>query len=271
MLHERGMATWTTWVLAAACAALASGAVGCGGAGDDAQGEGDEATDSDEASIIGGSKDRVDTAVVDFERWYGKRSSLACTASFISTHVLLTAAHCVTTASKPHEVASGKYVFTMSADASHPKLWYSVVRDNIHIHPGYDPRSFTNDIAVVVLEHDHPVQPLALMRARLGANDVGHKVKIVGYGQARATAGAHDGWGVRRSEIVRLDEIKGGVVRIGKTGHQGCEGDSGGPAIMSEPVIIGTDDYSFATQDCHAGEWYQRIDTHLAFIEPFLR
>jgi hypothetical protein len=70
-----------------------------------------------------------------------------------------------------------------------------------------------------------------------------------------------------------VQKVESDVALIGRSGQQGCDGDSGGPALLSVngvETLIATDDYNGGKIDCTGGDYYQRVDAELDFIQPFL-
>jgi len=98
-------------------------------------------------------------------------------------------------------------------------------------------------------------------------------VRLVGFGQATRKSGPNDGSETRRTVQTTLRALDGDLVRIGNTGQQACDGDSGGPALLTVDgvdTLIATDDLAATDVDCAGGDLYQRVDLHLDFIDTYL-
>jgi V8-like Glu-specific endopeptidase len=221
------------------------------------------------ARLVGGTPDSGDPAVVLFQATGNDGGE--CTAVFISTTVLLTAAHCVLTESGgPLSGATFRIYRGNDFANATENDWLAIESSNVHAHA-----SFTgddHDIAVVVLSQPVDVKPLPLV-TQLSPSDVGKSVRLVGYGSNVATGGGNDGFGIKRELTTTIVSVETSFVEVGKTGETACSGDSGGPALIQidgVETIIGLDSFSDAIQDCTASEFYQRVDTEADFIASFM-
>lgn len=222
-------------------------------------------------ALVGGSVDTADPAVVVLEMITGRAGS-GCTASFIDRTALLTAAHCLT--DERGQVPAGtKYRVFRGADlnAATDADWIEAPAKNAHTHPRYNPMTTVNDVGVLVLDQPVDVVPLAINTKALEQDMIGAQVRLVGFGATSGTTGA--GFGVKRTLTTTIQMLQPEVVLIGTTGHQACDGDSGGPALLKiegVETIVGTDDYNADGLNCTNGDYYQRVDRQLDFITPFL-
>lgn len=165
--------------------------------------------------------------------WKGR-----CTASALSTRVVLTAAHCV--AGKD---LRGVYITFGQKPESDPLIisqWYAAQK--ILVHPGYigSPQKIANDLALILLDRDLPaarVMKLAsAQQVRLPMNFIS-----VGYGITTASSDSqvkdqsYDGLRmiVKRLEALTLAENS---FALDQRDHKGfCSGDSGGPGVIQDP------------------------------------
>jgi len=251
------------------CAA-ASGGAGCAGSSEST----DDGTTAD--AIIGGRTDSSDAAVVELVEAIGSSGDeYTCTATFISTTVLLTAAHCVVEDDHPKVIPSNATFRIMNAasrSAAKKSDWITVRRANVHPHPHYDGDA-AHDVAIVVLDSPVAVTPVAIRRTPITSALAGSNVRLVGFGQATRKSGPNDGSETRRTVQTTLRALDGDLVRIGNTGQQACDGDSGGPALLTVDgvdTLIATDDLAATDVDCAGGDLYQRVDLHLDFIDTYL-
>jgi secreted trypsin-like serine protease len=232
----------------------------------------DDGTTDD--GIIGGHTDPNDAAVVELVEALGS-DEYTCTATFISTKVLLTAAHCVVGENDPKVIPSKATFRVMTAASSgsaKSKDWISVRRANIHPHPRYDGDA-AHDVAIVVLDSPVAVTPIPIRRTPITSALAGNTVRLVGFGQTTRKSSANDGRGTRRTVTTTLRGLDGNLVRIGKTGQQACDGDSGGPALLTVDgveTLIATDDLAATDVNCAGGDLYQRVDLQLDFIDKYL-
>jgi MYXO-CTERM domain-containing protein len=251
---------------------LGASAAGCSAKPVDATGATAAATATSASKLVGGATDTADPAVVLFETTGNNGGD--CTAEFISTTVLLTAAHCtLDDAGKP--LVGAQYRIYMGSDFAQvtDADWIYVDPSNVHPNPAYNGND--NDIAVLVLSKPAAVTPFAWNMQPLAQASVGQSVRLIGYGSnvaGAAASGANGGFGLKRQLTTTVDGFDVGFVHIGKTGANGCDGDSGGPALLSiggVETIIGLDSYSAQQVDCTGGDFYQRVDTQAAFISQF--
>jgi hypothetical protein len=225
------------------------------------------------ARLVGGVADTADASVVLFEVTGNNGGD--CTAEFISTTVLVTAAHCaLDEQGKP--LSGVQFRIYMGNDYSQVKDadWIYIDPSNVHPNPAYD--GDKNDITVLVLSKPMAVTPFAYNTTALTQATVGQAVHLIGYGsnvQGTAASGNNGGFGLKRDLTTTVDDFNADFVHIGATGKNGCDGDSGGPAIVTiggVPTIIGLDSYSDQQVDCTGGDYYQRVDTQAAFIAQYM-
>jgi secreted trypsin-like serine protease len=230
------------------------------------------ATATRASRLVGGVTDAADPSVVLFETTGSSGGD--CTAEFISTTVLLTAAHC-TLDDNGKPLVGAQYRIYMGSDFAQVKDadWIYIDPTNVHTNPAYNGND--NDIAVLVLSKPAAVTPFAWNMQSLAQSSIGQSVRLVGYGAnvAGTPAGGADGFGLKRQLTTTVDSFDTGFVKVGKTGTTACGGDSGGPALLTiggVETIIGLDSYSDEQVDCTGGEFYQRVDTQAAFIGMFM-
>ncbi len=222
------------------------------------------------ARLVGGTTDTGDPAVVVFQATGNDGGE--CTAVFVSTTVLLTAAHCVLT-ENGGPLTGATFRIYQGNDFSKAKTadWITIDPSDVHPHPQYD--GDAHDIAALVLKSPVAVTPLPIASAPLGAGDVGKTVRLIGYGANVAGNVTNDGFGIKRQLTTTISAVDAGFVRVGKKGATACGGDSGGPALLEiggVETIIGLDSYSNAATDCTGTEYYQRVDAEAAFIATYL-
>jgi len=157
--------------------------------------------------------------------------------------IVITAAHCVDTVT-PSQLQVGFY----QPNRTTKKYIYDVTK--IQIHPGWNPATEENDIALLTIAGNPPseVPVLAIPSKDLGKTFIipGTKTKIIGYGDT--TQGGQQSFLLQCgcSPIVSKNNpqvlydpsrIKNGMILAGKnfgtpaTNVDSCQGDSGGPLL----------------------------------------
>lgn len=231
------------------------------------------------AEIVGGVADTGDPAIVEFDASGSNGGD--CTADFIATTVLITAAHCVLDSNGRALPASTVYTLYTGDDYNNPDKTKFIPVASVHAHPqynpnGYDPNVDAHDIAVVLLAHPADVVPLPINVQPLATSINGSAVRIVGYGAdvSGSPPAGQDGFGLKRMASTTIDMVNAAEVLVGKTGMNGCDGDSGGAVLLpinGVETVIAIDDYAAGSgPNCTGGDYYQRVDTEMGFISQFL-
>ncbi|WP_437968164.1 trypsin-like serine protease [Sorangium sp. So ce260] len=207
-------------------AILCLGGLGCADtpAGD----EGEQPLLTSRQRIVGGAVDTAHAYVVGV----GNRSRAFCSGTVISRRTVITAGHCHGTLTRVFFGASlGRRSATVRIETSRR-------------HPDYDPGTLENDLTLLKLESDAPVQPAPLLRESMENSGwyVGPDYTFVGYGVSDGVAGT--GFGMRR--VVTFPILAVGPAQVGGTpgmidatqfyyqvpAMNTCSGDSGGPAFL---------------------------------------
>ena len=184
-----------------------------------------------------------------------------CTGTLIGPRTVLTAGHCV----KGQDASQ----MSFGIGASQYQLDTEIPVVAAEAHPQFDMQQLVNDVAVVTLGQDAPLDPITL-NPSMDDSWVGTSVKLVGYGVDDGAAQSNAG--IKREVDVTIDQVDPTTLHYTtKQGKSACNGDSGGPAFATvggQLVVAGVT--SYGDQTCQQFGVYTRVDAYLDFIEPFL-
>ena len=222
-------------------------------------------------AIVGGSKDTSDTSVVlVMGQRPGSTDAALCTGTVISPHVVLTAAHCV----DPSVVGTGLAfsIFLgndLHAQLNDSSLWVDAASTDYDHDFNLQDVTAGHDIAVVVTATKLLQPPILVNQDALAPGDKNTTLRIIGFGTTSIAAGTDDS-GIRRQASTPLLDYDDQFVQFGDAMHNTCEGDSGGPSLMTrngKEYIVGVT--SFGDSNCQVGGWDTRVDTYVSsFIAP---
>jgi hypothetical protein len=255
----------------------------------------DEPLEQRAQDIVRGSLEprRPQVVAVHVGSFFGRT---LCSGTYIAPRVVLTAAHCMTSA-----IPGQTFVYHGSdylADVAmlpnipapgNPSVWAH--GETTTVHPAYDPGLNHPDLAVVFLDRELPFAALPPLRKRV--SDSVRKAEIVGWGGSRALTAdisVVEGAGIKRSAQVKLlgapteadfhaddpnpgilvPEIRADLLKTDGEDPKAnpCAGDSGGPLIIKHQGKDHVAGVSMWTGlFCEDYSIYTRIDPFLDFID----
>lgn len=259
MTREQGtvVATWSVgdgrgrlWRRAlAGGVSIAVGAAGLGCTGEVVEEPIEEPVAEVTQPIQGGAIDATTLAVVGIGVMNGDgRITKSCSGTLIAPNLVLTAQHCVASTNK--SVRCGTATFGQPVDPGRVLVttdtwmwnegttWFGA--HSVEIPPGF-PAVCGRDVALIILERPMLITP---MTPRLnGQIESGQVYDAVGYG--RTSDDASDGGARRRRNGLTIQCVatECGQSQVAgdewRGNHGICSGDSGGPAIDEQGLIIG--------------------------------
>ena len=190
------------------------------------------------APITGGTPSSDDAVV---ELAHG--DVLACSATVIAPHAVLTAAHCLSGSTLP-DIVDGDGVHHAAIAG--------------FTHPGFDAATLDHDLAILVVDPPLAIAPLAYAAALTAA--VGDTIEVIGFGWTVVDDTSPP---ARRTGTSMLSAIDPLQLHSVAAPSQTCEGDSGGPALFAGQIIGVA---SSGDPTCTQFAQHTRVDVHADFI-----
>lgn len=226
-----------------------------------------------EEDIIGGTADTSDPAVVLLYMTVpGQSGGSLCTAEVISPHVVLSAAHC--TGGENPAITNAVWRVYPGSDFGKATAADLLAVKEAHYNPKFDINNLPagNDVGVAILQNALPstIVPLPYNHTSMDTGFDGKPVRFVGYGLDNGTA--QTGAGVKRTTTTTLSDHSALLLHFADTAHETCNGDSGGPALMTlggRETIVGLT--SYGDVNCAMGGWDTRVDAMAAWIDGYVQ
>lgn len=189
-------------------------------------------------------------------------STVLCSGTLVAPRVVLTAAHCVL-----DEAPRGSLEVFFGDELGADGAYVVVLRQTVH--PDFDDETSRDDLALLLLAADAPVESLPLPTVSVDDLPMGSPLRAVGFGQTGRTV--RDS-GTKREGILTLSEVRGGAFDATANPSMTCVGDSGGPVfadIDGVAQLVGvTSRGDFSCMDFALN---MRVDVAVdTFIAPFL-
>jgi MYXO-CTERM domain-containing protein len=221
---------------------------------------------SESQEIVGGTttSDYPAVAQISMEIVGASETTYAsCSSTLISPRVLLTAAHCIDSEDGTTQAVSAYFGTRAGNDSgfiqSIPAVDWTFA----------DPWSLSgNDIALVLLEYDSDVEPMAYNTQVMTSGDIGRSLHVVGWGNTSVGVGS----GTKRHMTTPITGFQSNLVlNYGDAGSNTCQGDSGGPGFIStggvERVAGIT---SFGTNGCSGYSGSTRVAQYNNYISNYI-
>lgn len=231
-------------------------------------------------AIVGGVADTGDPAIVMVYAIKDDHSGgTLCTGTVVSPHVVATAAHCVVPEMIAALLGTTQYHFTvfLGTDNNDPVQYNDpsnfVAVKLASFDPGYSSQNSppVHDVGAVVTETALTIPPIPVNRTALAPEWVGKGARIVGYGRSIANSDASSA--VRKQASISILGITPETLTFGEGGPGTCEGDSGGPLLITRngvESLAGIHSYG-DMKTCTGTSYEMRADVDLVpFVDPIV-
>jgi secreted trypsin-like serine protease len=174
-----------------------------------------------------------------------------CTATLVGKRTVLTAAHCLLT--------SATAVFCLEVGSSSYR-----VKERI-VHPNWDTLAVDNDIGLITLDREPPVEPSGITEAPPAQSQ---HVMLVGFGSTKAGQLATGDKRIAENRVHQLWSTRFSIKGTGDGVGNVCKGDSGGPVfaeVGDRLVQVGVS--SSGSSTCGELAFATRVDVYREWLE----
>ena len=198
-----------------------------------------------------------------------------CGGSLIAPNVVLTAAHCVFAGNGLPPDVPDKIVVNDRRVSTRDTQQVDRACAKVVIHPGYNPRTSQNDVAVVILKD--PVTtvtpfPLASRSPATGTDTI-----VAGFGTTSSGGRASDTLlqvtvpvtsdATCKAAYDNYDPASMICAGFPQGGKDSCQGDSGGPLISTDGTLVGVVSFGNGCALANQPGVYGRVSSLRAFID----
>src|SRR5262249_13066318 len=130
-----------------------------------------------------------------------------------------------------------------------------------------------HDIGVLILKSPTTLTPIPYNRTALQSSMNGQPARLIGYGLSNANDTTGATAGVRRQAPTKGLSFDNLLVNFEDMLHSICEGDSGGPALMTidgQERIVGVTSFGFQGCPLNMPGSDTRVDAFASFIDPYV-
>ena len=239
-----------------------------------------------QAKIVGGQPARIDNW--PWQVWVigsapdGWR--LTCGGSIIAPRWILTAAHCLTDDNGTSYADLG-YEYSVVFGEDRPQTNSGIPADRLIPHEGFNPSTFSNDIALIRLTRNIPGNrriQLSSERTDRVFSRPGLCATVTGWGTT--SEGGNASQSLRRADLPIIataacneaypDQVTSGHVCAGyeQGGVDSCQGDSGGPLIVRQGesnryVQVGVVSWGYGCARPGNPGIYTRVSRYIGWIQ----
>ena len=174
-----------------------------------------------------------------------------CSGNLITPRIVLTAAHCLDDQRSEQILTTWRSFFGIFASNPDDVLGF----EGSIVHPDYLDLLLLggpmNDVALLFLDEDAPVEPTPFHRDEVTDEDIGEALTSVGFGIFDSET--EEGSGTKRSADFTLDRLEDAFIFIyaNEYGAMVCRGDSGGPQFHAEgDLLVQWSIHSYSDSSC---------------------
>ncbi|KAJ1919074.1 hypothetical protein H4219_002229 [Mycoemilia scoparia] len=207
-----------------------------------------------------------------------------CGGTILSDQIILTAAHCLTQNRSSEIIKATNIVIGAGSPNSDEQSIFQAI--DVSVHPDYNPENAHNDIGLIQvskLKFSDKIKPAVISTGKVSEDEV-----FYAYGWGRTSNESQD-----PSEVMLKTTLRTGDTQTCQEmtkefdpetmlcvdnrlapGNDTCSGDSGGPLISLDGLLVGLTSYGENFEDASSdicgtadgGSYYTRISAYLDYI-----